>query len=81
MCTGMTPQSDLLSNLSPESINPKNRLVKTKPSLQIVDDAFPNIFAAGDVADLEDVKVRTCQNAFLSWIYRKEKRQRHFVDH
>lgn len=59
MCTGMTPQSDLLSKLSPESINPKNRLVKTKPSLQIVDDAFPNIFSAGDVADLEDVKVGT----------------------
>ncbi|KAF9150940.1 hypothetical protein BG015_007244 [Linnemannia schmuckeri] len=56
MCTGMTPQSDLLSKLSPQSINPKNRLVKTKPSLQIVDDAFPNIFTAGDVADLEDIK-------------------------
>lgn len=56
LCTGMTPQSDLLSKLSPESINPKNRLVKTKPSLQIVDDTFPNIFSAGDVADLEDVK-------------------------
>lgn len=54
----MTPQSGLLSKLSPQSINPKNRLVLTKPSLQIVDDAFPNIFSAGDVADLEDVKVR-----------------------
>ncbi|KAG9072211.1 hypothetical protein KI688_006435 [Linnemannia hyalina] len=56
LCTGMTPQSDLLSKLSPQSINPKNRLVMTKPSLQIIDDAFPNIFSAGDVADLEDVK-------------------------
>ncbi|KAG0020173.1 hypothetical protein BGZ80_004646 [Entomortierella chlamydospora] len=56
LCTGMTPQSDLLAKLSPSSINPANRLVKTKPTLQIVDDNFPNIFTAGDVADLEDVK-------------------------
>ncbi|KAK3831071.1 MAG: hypothetical protein J3R72DRAFT_373455, partial [Linnemannia gamsii] len=56
LCTGMTPQSDLLGKLSPQSINPTNRLVKTKPTLQIADDAFPNIFTAGDVADLEDVK-------------------------
>jgi hypothetical protein len=53
----MTPQSDLLGKLSPQSINPKNRLVMTKPTLQIADDAFPNIFTAGDVADLEEVKV------------------------
>ncbi|KAK3812820.1 MAG: hypothetical protein J3Q66DRAFT_269726, partial [Benniella sp.] len=56
LCTGMTPQSDLLAKLSPSSINPTNRLVKTKPSLQIADDNFPNIYTAGDVADLEDVK-------------------------
>ncbi|KAI8348338.1 hypothetical protein B0O80DRAFT_390564 [Mortierella sp. GBAus27b] len=56
LCTGMTPQSDLLGKLSPSSINPTNRLVKTKPSLQIADDNFPNIYTAGDVADLEDVK-------------------------
>ncbi|KAF9906244.1 hypothetical protein EC991_000871 [Linnemannia zychae] len=56
LCTGMTPQSDLLGKLSPKSINPKSRLVMTKPSLQIADDDFPNIFTAGDVADLEEVK-------------------------
>lgn len=56
LCTGMTPQSDLLAKLSPSSINPTNRLVKTKPTLQITDDEFPNIYTAGDVADLEDIK-------------------------
>ncbi|KAF9432450.1 hypothetical protein BGZ76_010794 [Entomortierella beljakovae] len=56
LCTGMTPQSDLLAKLSPSSINPTNRLVMAKPTLQITDDEFPNIFTAGDVADLEDVK-------------------------
>ncbi|KAF8982592.1 Apoptosis-inducing factor 2 [Entomortierella lignicola] len=56
LCTGMTPQSDLLAKLSPSSINPSNRLVKTKPTLQIDDDNFPNIYTAGDVADLVDVK-------------------------
>ncbi|KAF9179918.1 hypothetical protein BGZ50_006585 [Haplosporangium sp. Z 11] len=56
LCTGMTPQSDLLAKLSPSSINPNNRLVKVKPTLQIADDQFPNIYTAGDVADLEDIK-------------------------
>ncbi|KAF9092137.1 hypothetical protein BGX23_004586 [Mortierella sp. AD031] len=56
LCTGMTPQSDLLSKLSPLSVDPKNRLVKVKSSLQIADDAFPNIYSAGDVADLGDAK-------------------------
>ncbi|KAF9922367.1 hypothetical protein FBU30_007565 [Linnemannia zychae] len=56
LCTGMTPQSDLLSKLSPQSIDPKTRLVKAKPTLQIENDAFPNIYTAGDVANLEDVK-------------------------
>ncbi|KAF9425622.1 hypothetical protein BGZ94_007370 [Podila epigama] len=56
LCTGMTPQSDLLAKLSPSSINPTSRLVKTKPTLQIADDNFPNIFTAGDVADLDVIK-------------------------
>ncbi|KAG0052332.1 hypothetical protein BGZ83_002725 [Gryganskiella cystojenkinii] len=56
LCTGMTPQSDLLGELSPSSVNPTNRLVKIKPSLQIADDNFLNIFSAGDVADLDVVK-------------------------
>ncbi|KAF9907561.1 hypothetical protein BX616_000390 [Lobosporangium transversale] len=52
----MTPQSDMLGKLSPSSINLANKLIKTKPTLQIIDDEFPNIYTAGDVADLEDVK-------------------------
>lgn len=52
----MTPQSDLLGALSPSSINPTNRLVKIKPTLQVTDEAFPNIYSAGDVADLDVVK-------------------------
>ncbi|KAG0349696.1 hypothetical protein BGZ54_004248 [Gamsiella multidivaricata] len=56
LCTGMTPQSALLGRLSPSSINTANHLVKTKPTLQIADDNFPNIYTAGDVADLEEVK-------------------------
>lgn len=63
----MTPQSDLLAKLSPSSINTTNRLVKTKPTLQITDDEFPNIYTAGDVADLEDVKVNRHTSLSL-WI-------------
>lgn len=63
----MTPQSDLLAKLSPSSINPTNRLVQTKPTLQIADDEFPNIYTAGDVADLEDVKVNK-QTSLSLWV-------------
>ena len=52
----MTPQSDILAALSPSSINPTNRLVMIKPTLQVTDEAFPNIYSAGDVADLDVVK-------------------------
>lgn len=46
---GTQPASGLLASVSPSSIAP-NRKVLVKPSLQIADDAFPNVFAAGDVA-------------------------------
>ena len=48
--TGQTPQSALLSTLSPSSIK-DNGFIKTLKTLQIDDPAYPNIFALGDVAD------------------------------
>ncbi|KND00645.1 uncharacterized protein SPPG_03771 [Spizellomyces punctatus DAOM BR117] len=56
LCTGMIPNSALLSTLSPASINPENKYVLVKPSLQIADPRFPNVFAGGDVVDLPDIK-------------------------
>ncbi|KAI8330792.1 hypothetical protein EDC96DRAFT_527965 [Choanephora cucurbitarum] len=56
MCIGMKPNSGLLEVLSPKSIEKDTKFVNIKPTMQIDDDRFPNIFAAGDVANHTDVK-------------------------
>ncbi|KAI8893056.1 hypothetical protein BC833DRAFT_609717 [Globomyces pollinis-pini] len=56
-CTGMSPNSELIAKLSPSSVDPNNKYVKVKPTLQIVDDQYPNIFAGGDVCNIDQVKV------------------------
>jgi apoptosis-inducing factor 2 len=50
VCTGQTPLSDPLKNLSPSSIDLQKGFVLVKPTLQISDPRYPNIFALGDVA-------------------------------
>lgn len=50
LCTGQTPQSSLLSSLSPKPILPSG-FVKVLNTLQISDPALPHVFAIGDVAD------------------------------
>ncbi|KAK5637708.1 hypothetical protein RRF57_013423 [Xylaria bambusicola] len=49
-CTSQRPSSALISQLSPASISPSGHL-RVKPTLQLADDRFPNIYACGDVAD------------------------------
>ncbi|KAG0261285.1 hypothetical protein DFQ27_003072 [Actinomortierella ambigua] len=56
LCTGMTPQSDVLKTLAPKAVDPKTGLVMCKPTLQIEDDEFPNIYTCGDVANLNVMK-------------------------
>ncbi|ORE01097.1 FAD/NAD(P)-binding domain-containing protein [Rhizopus microsporus var. microsporus] len=56
MCIGMTPNSELMKALSPDTINKDNGFIKVKPTMQILDERYPNIFAAGDVIDHTDVK-------------------------
>ncbi|KAI8066192.1 uncharacterized protein B0P05DRAFT_589783 [Gilbertella persicaria] len=56
MCIGMTPNNGLLETLSPKSIDQDTGFVKIKPTMQIADDRFPHIFAAGDVTNHTDVK-------------------------
>ncbi|KAG0192855.1 hypothetical protein DFQ28_007465 [Apophysomyces sp. BC1034] len=55
LCIGMTPNTELLAALAPDAIA-ENKFAKVKPTLQIYDDRFPHIFAAGDVVDHTDVK-------------------------
>lgn len=56
MCIGMTPNSKLLAEFSPTSVDPKTGFVKVKKTMQIADDRYPHIFAVGDVVDHTDVK-------------------------
>ncbi|KAI9047780.1 hypothetical protein LZ554_008490 [Drepanopeziza brunnea f. sp. 'monogermtubi'] len=49
IATGQTPQSDLLKELSPESVG-DDSFVRVSKTLQLLDERYPNIFAVGDVA-------------------------------
>ncbi|KAI9264153.1 hypothetical protein BDA99DRAFT_508562 [Phascolomyces articulosus] len=55
-CIGMTPNTELLSKISPDSINKKTGFVNVKKTMQVDDDRFPHFFAAGDVVEHTDVK-------------------------
>ncbi|TQV99344.1 mercuric reductase [Cordyceps javanica] len=51
-CTGQTPNSSILATLSPTSISPAG-YIKVKPTLQLMDARFPNIYSCGDVTDTD----------------------------
>ncbi|KAJ3049493.1 hypothetical protein HK097_009519 [Rhizophlyctis rosea] len=55
LCTGMTPNSHLLTPLSPTSLS-SSKYIRVRPTLQLHDTQFPNIFAGGDVIDAPDIK-------------------------
>lgn len=50
-CTGQKAASDIIAKLCPHVISPSGGYVKVKSTLQIADDRFNNIYAAGDVTD------------------------------
>ncbi|PCG98882.1 Pyridine nucleotide-disulfide oxidoreductase, class-II [Penicillium occitanis (nom. inval.)] len=50
-CTGQRAASDIIAKLFPHIISPSGGYVKVKSTLQIADDRFNNIYAAGDVID------------------------------
>lgn len=52
----MKPNSSLIAALSPGVVDDAN-YVKVKTTMQIDDDRYPNIFAAGDVCNADTVKV------------------------
>ncbi|RFU78998.1 apoptosis-inducing factor [Trichoderma arundinaceum] len=49
-CTGQRPLSDVIVALSPNSISSTGH-IKVKSTLQIADDALPNVYTCGDVAE------------------------------
>lgn len=50
ICTGQTPQSEVVRTLSSRSVD-ESGFVKVSKTLQIADAQYPNVFAVGDVAD------------------------------
>ncbi|OQE15061.1 hypothetical protein PENFLA_c034G06156 [Penicillium flavigenum] len=48
-CTGQKAASDIIAKLCPDSVSLSGGFVKVKSSLQIADDRFSNIYAAGDI--------------------------------
>ncbi|KAJ7466955.1 FAD/NAD-P-binding domain-containing protein [Mycena latifolia] len=49
-CIGAVPLSAPLLSLSPSSVDPHSKFILVKPTLQIMDPAFPKVFSIGDVA-------------------------------
>ncbi|KAK2001676.1 FAD/NAD(P)-binding domain-containing protein [Colletotrichum falcatum] len=53
--TGQKPNSGFVQTLQPSGgeplLNPSNGFIKVLPTLQFKDPAYPNLFAAGDIAD------------------------------
>lgn len=54
-CVGQSPNSKLIQALSPESISETGH-VKVRPTLQLSDTSFKNIYAAGDIVDMDNIK-------------------------
>lgn len=68
-CTGQKAASEVIADLSPDSISPSGGYIKVKNTLQIADDRFGHIYAAGDVADSgapKNGRSATAQAAFVS---------------
>ncbi|KKY25734.1 putative mercuric reductase [Phaeomoniella chlamydospora] len=61
-CTGQKAASDILSDLSPSSIS-RTGEIKVRKTLQIADEKFSNIFAAGDV--IESIRNKNSRTAMM----------------
>ncbi|KAF3931161.1 hypothetical protein ABW19_dt0200272 [Dactylella cylindrospora] len=49
-CTGQKPTSNLVSQFSPSSVS-ESGYIRVKPTMQIADESFSNVYACGDVTD------------------------------
>jgi len=54
---GAKPRGDIIRTLSPALYNPATHSIRVKDTLQVADKRYPNIFAAGDVADTPELKM------------------------
>ncbi|KAL4988173.1 hypothetical protein BDW68DRAFT_159572 [Aspergillus falconensis] len=56
LATGQTPNNNLLAGLSSSSsseglLNPSNGFIRIRPTMQFLDEKYPQLFAVGDIAD------------------------------
>lgn len=56
LATGQTPNNQLVSDLKPSHcgesiINPENGFIRVRPTMQLLDEQYSNLFAVGDIAD------------------------------
>jgi apoptosis-inducing factor 2 len=55
LATGQAPNNSLVSDLDPSTpsslINPDNGFIRIRPTMQFLDEKYPNLFAVGDIAD------------------------------
>ncbi|KAJ5909231.1 hypothetical protein N7495_001913 [Penicillium taxi] len=57
LATGQTPNNKLVANLkssspdAPTILNPENGYIRIRPTMQLLDEKFSNLFAVGDIAD------------------------------
>ncbi|WYZ42177.1 hypothetical protein EsH8_V_001072 [Colletotrichum jinshuiense] len=56
-CTGATPNTGFLSTFIPSLLSGTTGRIKVRPTLQLDDDAHPNIFALGDIAEVNGPKM------------------------
>jgi NADH dehydrogenase FAD-containing subunit len=54
---GAKPRGDIIRTLSTDLYNANTNSIRVKDTLQVADGSYPNIFAAGDVADTQDLKM------------------------
>jgi NADH dehydrogenase FAD-containing subunit len=66
-CTGQKPHSELIAQLSPSCISETGH-IKIKPTLQIADDAYPNIYVCGEVADTKTPNPNARSASRQAWV-------------
>ncbi|KAJ5808992.1 hypothetical protein N7474_010261, partial [Penicillium riverlandense] len=57
LATGQTPNNQMVADLTPSTsttnsvVNPDNGFIRIRPTMQFMDENYPNMFAVGDIAD------------------------------